>query len=80
MNREEIHIKLNEIFKDVFGDDELVITDDTTAADVDGWDSLQQILLIETVENEFHIRFTIDEVVSMTNVGDMISKITSKVS
>lgn len=71
MTHEEIMAKLNEIFQDVFDDDSLVIKDQTTANDIDDWDSLEHINLIEAVEKEFGIKFRMQEVSSMKNVGEM---------
>lgn len=71
MTHEEIMAKLNEIFQDVFDDDSLVITDQTTANDIDDWDSLEHINLIEAVEKKFGIKFRMQEVSSMKNVGEM---------
>lgn len=72
MEREEIYERLNEVFQDVFDDDELEVTDETTAADVEGWDSLMHITLIEAVEDEFDINFDMKTVVKMKNVGEMV--------
>lgn len=71
MTHEEIMEKLNEVFQDVFDDDSLVITDQTTANDIDDWDSLEHINLIEAVEKEFGMKFRMQEVSSMKNVGEM---------
>lgn len=75
MDREEIYERLNEVFRDVFDDEEIVVTDETTAADVDGWDSLMHITLIEAVEDEFDISFDMKTVVKMKNVGEMVDYI-----
>lgn len=72
MEREEIYERLNEVFQDVFDDDELEVSDETTAADVEGWDSLMHITLIEAVEDEFDINFDMKTVVKMKNVGEMV--------
>ena len=56
MTREEVYERLNAVFRDVFDDKELTVNDETTAADVDGWDSLIHITLIDAVEEEFDIR------------------------
>ena len=79
MTHEIILNKVNDIFKDVFNREDLVIDFSTTAKDVEGWDSLQQITLIEEIEDEFNIRFTMDEVVEMADVGAMIDIILSRV-
>ena len=79
MTHEIILNKVNDIFKDVFNREDLVIDFSTTAKDVEGWDSLQQITLIEAIEDEFNIRFTMDEVVEMADVGAMIDIILSRI-
>lgn len=75
MSREEIYERLNEVFRDVFDDEEINVDDDTTAADVDGWDSLMHITLIEAVEDEFDVSFDMKTVVKMKNVGEMVDYI-----
>ncbi len=79
MSREQILSKVNEIFIDAFDKEDLKIDFETTAADVEGWDSLMQMNLIEMIEDEFDIRFDMDEVVGMENVGAMIDIILSKI-
>lgn len=79
MTREEVLDKVNGIFKDVFNREDLVIEFSTTAKDVEGWDSLRQITLVEAIEDEFDMRFTLDEVVGMENVGAMIDIIMSRI-
>lgn len=73
MSREEIKAKLTEIFRDVFDNDEIELTDATTADDIEEWDSLEHITLIAAVEKAFKMRFTMKEVSSMKNVGEMMS-------
>lgn len=75
MTREEIYDKLNEVFQDVFDDEELTVNDATVAADVDGWDSLEHINLIVAVERCFGIKFTMGETTGLKNVGEMVDKI-----
>ena len=58
MTREEIYDKLNEVFQDVFDDEDITVNDATVASDVDGWDSLEHINLIVAVERCFGIKFT----------------------
>lgn len=70
MTRQEIFQKLNEIFSDVF-DEEIVVTDETTAADIEDWDSLTHITLIAEVESAFSIKFSMKAVLDMKNVGEM---------
>ena len=68
---EEIYQRLNEVFRDVFDDDSIEVNADTTAADIEDWDSLNHITLIDAVESEFGVRFTMGEVSGMKNVGEM---------
>ena len=68
---EEIYQRLNEVFRDVFDDDSIEVNEDTTAADIEDWDSLNHITLIDAVESEFGVRFTMGEVSGMKNVGEM---------
>lgn len=78
MNREEVFEKLNEVFRDVFDDDSIVVTETTTAEDIEEWDSLEHINLIAAVEQEFGIKFNMGQVVSMKNVGEMADIITNQ--
>jgi len=72
--------KLNAIFCTVFDDEDIVIAPETTANDVDGWDSLSHVNLIVAVEAGFGIRFSHKEVLSFKNVGDLLASIDTKVS
>ena len=79
MSREEIFKKLNEVFCDVFDDPDIQISDLTTAADIEGWESLTHITLISSVEDAFDISFSMKEVVKMKNVGEMVDIIEEKI-
>lgn len=79
MSREEIFEKLNEVFRDVFDDEDIELTEDTTAADVEGWDSLIHITLLDAIEEEFDIRFDMKTVVKLKNVGEMVDCIEEEV-
>ena len=72
MKREEIFEKLNEIFREVFEDDNIVVTETTSAADIEDWDSLTHITLVSSVEEEFDIKFAMKDVIGMKNVGEMV--------
>mgnify|MGYP000035703354 CR=1 FL=1 len=72
MTHEAILEKLNEIFQDIFDDDSLVITETTTANDVEDWDSIEHINLIVGVEEEFGFKIPMGKVVTMKNVGEMV--------
>ena len=75
MTREEVFAKLNEVFRDVFDDEDIVVTDETTAADIEDWDSLEHINLLVAIERSFEIKFTMGETTGMKNVGEMVDKI-----
>lgn len=78
MTKCEILEQLNRIFRDVLKTDALVLTETTTAADVDGWDSLTNMQLITEIEKRFVLRFTFREIMKMKNVGDLCSAISNK--
>lgn len=69
---------LNGIFRHVLKNESLNLTETTTAHDVDGWDSLTNMLLISEVEKAFGVRFNFREIVKMKNVGDLCAAIANK--
>jgi acyl carrier protein len=71
---------LNEVFRQVFNDPEIHLKSETTADDVEGWDSLSHTNLIMAVENRFNVRFNHKEVVGFKNVGDLARCIDSKLN
>lgn len=71
MNKEQAMQKLNEIFIDLFDDDSIVIKNETTADDIEDWDSLAHLQLISNIEKEFKIHFTLGEITSFKNVGEL---------
>ena len=72
--------RLNEIFCEVFDDDDIKITPEMTANDVDGWDSLSHVNLIVAIETKFNIRFSQKELLTFKNVGDLLNSIRSKIT
>lgn len=78
MTREEICKRLEAVFSDVF-DHEVKLSETTTAADVEDWDSLRHITLVGAIEDEFDVRFGMGDVVKMKNVGDMMTALEQKV-
>ena len=72
MSREDILKRVNEIFWDVFDDDTIVVEEQTTAADVEDWDSLSHITLVSEIEEAFGMKFEMKEVLGMKNVGEML--------
>ena len=63
--------ELTPIFREVFDDASIVLTRNTTANDIDGWDSLTHMNLVMSVERRFKIRFALGELPSLRNVGDL---------
>ena len=79
MEKTAVVEKLTPVFRQVFNNASIVVTDEMTASDVDGWDSLSHMLLITEVETAFSIKFKLRELNKMKNVGDMIEIIMGKV-
>lgn len=69
---------LNELFRGVFDDEDLVITRETSARDIDDWDSLMHVTLLLTVEKGFGIRFSSSQVAGLTDVGQLVDLIEDK--
>ena len=76
----ELLERLNEIFCEVFDDDDLKIAPEMTANDIDGWDSLSHVNLIVAIETKFNIRFSQKELLTFKNVGDLLNCTRSKIS
>ena len=72
MTREEVYERLNEVFRDVFDDEDITVNDETTANDIEDWDSLEHINLVNAIEEEFDMKFNMGQIVSMKNVGEMV--------
>ena len=79
MEREDILKRVEEIFREELGQSDLVLTDETTADDVEGWDSLSHVQLVAVMEDAFGIEFSSREILSWDNVGDLIDSIQKKV-
>lgn len=72
MDKEAILEKINDIFCDIFDKDDLKIEMTTTADDVDGWDSLKHINIMAAIEDEFDVKFKMDEILDLKDVGYII--------
>ena len=77
MTREDVYKELNCVFQEVFDDERIELTDETTAADIEDWDSLENINLIVSIQARFRIKFDMEEIASMINVGEMVDRIIS---
>jgi acyl carrier protein len=78
MEKNEIAGKLTTVFRTVFDNTTLVLTNELSAKDVDGWNSLTHMMLISEIEDVFSIKFKLKDLNKMKNVGDMIEIILSK--
>ena len=76
----DVREKLQDIFRDVFDDDGIVLSDEMTSKDVEDWDSISHLSLIFSIEKEFGIKFTVDEITKTKNVGEFISVIEKKLN
>ena len=72
MNREQIYETMKEIFREIFDDEALEITDETSANDIEDWDSFEQINLLVAIEDNFGLEVSLKQANSMENVGQMI--------
>lgn len=78
MNPEMIKATVTDIFKRVFKDPGLVLTDSMTAHDVAAWDSLNHLVLMSEIEGHFKIKFKLRELLGIENVGDLLNAVTAK--
>ena len=74
----DFRAELQNIFRDLFDNDDIQIEDKTTAADIQGWDSLKNVKLVVQIEKKFAMRFTTGEVVSLKNVGELLRLIETR--
>lgn len=69
---ERIYETLNEIFRDIFDDEDIVVTPETNSDSIEDWDSLEHINLVVAIEKAFDLKFSMDEVTGMKDVGEMV--------
>ena len=80
MNREKVFNGVQDIFRDIFDEDDMVIGDDTSSDDVDEWDSLNHINLVSAIEKDFKIRFSLSELIVLKDVGAMVDLMMDKLN
>ena len=78
MTEQEILAALTQVFRDVFDDDDITLSAETTAEDIPGWDSQAHVNLVVAAETRFGIRFRTAELESLHNVGDFVQLIAAK--
>ncbi len=72
--------EIQEIFRDIFDDESLVIDRESNASTVEDWDSLAHVNLVTAIEKKYKIKFALAELQSLKNVGDMIDLIEKKIA
>ena len=80
LTRDQLVSKAQVIFRDVLDSPNLIVTDDLTASKVKGWDSLNHVTLVMTLEQEFGVKFTTREVMGWRNVGQMLDCLQGKLN
>jgi acyl carrier protein len=78
MSEQEIYARLKRVFQDVFDEESIELSSQTTAKDVDGWDSLTHIRLILTIEKAFKLKFSTSEIGKLENVGNLVALIKAR--
>ncbi len=78
MTREDVSTIVQDVFRDIFDREDIITTDNTTAANLEGWDSLYHVILIGAIEKEFKVRFSLGEIAELSDVGAMINLILEK--
>jgi len=79
MTREELLNGIQDIFRDIFDEDDMIVEDKTNSDDIEEWDSLNHINLVSAIEKEFEVRFALGELIALKDVGAMIDLITKKI-
>jgi acyl carrier protein len=79
MTREELFNGVQDIFRDIFDEDDMIVEDKTNSDDIEEWDSLNHINLVSAIEKEFEVRFALGELIALKDVGAMIDLITKKI-
>ncbi len=80
MTREQMLEKVESIFRDIFDEDELTVVDSTNSDDIEDWDSLNHINLVTSIERAFEIKFTLEELTNLADVGAMVDLMIRKIS
>lgn len=78
MERKEIMAELEKIFAEALQEEQVTLTDETTAADVEGWDSVSNMIIISEVEKHFGLKLKLREIIRMKNMGALCDLIVEK--
>lgn len=79
MERNDILERVQTVFREELEDETIVLTENSTAKDIEDWDSLSHIQLVSAIEKHFGIRFLSREILSWQNVGEMVDSIAAKI-
>lgn len=80
MTKENVLEQVQDILRDIFDDEDIIVTYETVADDIEDWDSLEHINVITSMEKHFNIKFAMNEVTGFKNVGSMVDTIFNKIS
>jgi acyl carrier protein len=80
VNREKVFDEVQNIFRDIFDEEQLIINDSTNSDDIEDWDSLNHINLVSSIEREFKIKFALGELLELKDVGAMIDLMLKKLN
>jgi len=75
METGDIYAQLTELFRELFATDELVLTPETSAKDIEGWDSFNHLSVIVAVETRFKLKMKAKEIDGLKNIGDLVAVI-----
>ena len=78
MDEKTIIEKLNDIFSDIIENNDISLSREMTADDVEDWDSLNHTLIISEIQKKFNLKFNLTEVLGFENVGDLVDAILDK--
>jgi acyl carrier protein len=79
MTRDEVFTKLTEVFRDVFDNDNIVLKEDTVSSDIQDWDSLEFINIVVAVMETFKIKFSIEDLKKLDNIGQLVTLILDRI-
>ncbi len=80
MNKEDILTTIKESFVKVLEHDNFELSETTTAKDVDGWESVTHLLIMNDIEESFNIKFKLMDLMSMENIGDLINTVEKEIN
>lgn len=78
MERNEILMQIQEIFREILDDDDIILTEEIASNDIEDWDSLTHIMIILDIEKKFRLKFSSSEILNWKNIGAMIDSIALK--